>query len=572
MPPPTSSLKPAGGKTNGNAAHAAPAPAADAEKRTGKPDQAKYNAEQDELNKEIAGVKSKLDAIRSRISLAQAPSSGDRRSVLKGEMDALRSEQGKYKVDRGKIFDEMKRLQDGVQRKIKEVQTQRGKLGFKSVQEVDDRIRSLDKQVESGTMKLIDEKKALQEISQLKRSRKALESSTSADDSIAAEKARIDELRKQLDDPEAKKVGDRFDELKKEMDSLREEGNKAYEERGKLFDERNALQAKMDELYGKKRESAQLYKDENDKHYAKMQADRSARQERFKAEKAQEDASRREEEVVRLREEAKVPAYAAEIEDCGVLIGWFKGRYGGTGEVPTTNAGGKDTEKTVLEGVKKLEIRKVDSDFKGMAIKKKGDDEDLGFFGGGGKKKGKSGVKKGSASVSGTATPSSEAAAAPAAVNLPMSLLSAILSLGIPPPSGKDDVPRTIEDLETKKAWFEANSATKTKAEIERVEKVVAKLLKKNAILSEGDDATEDAEEVVPEVGGKKEPTHSKIFLPSLVDNWLNPASISAVAVAGAADGPDIVEQDGLQLPTDAEPTEEVKHVDSALEEIKASE
>lgn len=94
-------------------------------------------------------------------------------------------------------------------------------------------------------MKLVDEKKALQEVSNLKRTRKQLESSGSVDDAISADKAKIDELRKQLDDPESRKVSDRFDELKRELDGLREEGNKAYEERGKLFDERNALSAQM---------------------------------------------------------------------------------------------------------------------------------------------------------------------------------------------------------------------------------------------------------------------------------------------------------------------------------------
>ena len=106
-------------------------------------------------------------------------------------------------------------------------------------------FRSLNAQVESGQMKLVDEKKALAEISNLRRSRKTLEASGSVDDAIAADRARIDELRKLLDDPEARKVSDQFDALKKEMDGLREEGNKAYEERNKLFDERNALSAKM---------------------------------------------------------------------------------------------------------------------------------------------------------------------------------------------------------------------------------------------------------------------------------------------------------------------------------------
>jgi len=94
-------------------------------------------------------------------------------------------------------------------------------------------------------MKLVDEKKALAEITTLRRSRKTLEASGSIDDAIAADRARIDELKKQLDDPESRKVSDKFDALKKEMDGLREEGNKAYEERNKLFDERNALSAQL---------------------------------------------------------------------------------------------------------------------------------------------------------------------------------------------------------------------------------------------------------------------------------------------------------------------------------------
>ena len=220
------------------------------------------------------------------------------------------------------------------------------------------------------------------------------------------------------------------------------------------------LADEQDEVYGRKRESVQKYRDDNDKYYAKVQADRQARQDRFKAEKAKEDAERQQEEITRMREDAKLPAYSKEIEDCQILIGWFQGKTGG--EVPTTNAGGKG--QASLEGVKALEIRQVETEFKGMTLKKKDDDDLAGFFGGSGKGK-KKGGKGGSKAASGTATPTPAEGASEKkdAVNLPMSLLSAILSLGIHPPSGKDDVQRTVDDLETKKAWFEANSAAKTK-------------------------------------------------------------------------------------------------------------
>lgn len=70
MPPPTSSQKPAGKAAAAPANGKAPAKAAEHHDDVGgKPDQAKYNAEQDALNKEIAGVKTKLV---SRLSLGSA--------------------------------------------------------------------------------------------------------------------------------------------------------------------------------------------------------------------------------------------------------------------------------------------------------------------------------------------------------------------------------------------------------------------------------------------------------------------------------------------------------------------
>ena len=55
-------------------------------------------------------------------------------------MDGLRGEQGKSKSDRGKTLDEMKRLQEAVSRKIKDVQAQKGKMAYRSLAEVDERI------------------------------------------------------------------------------------------------------------------------------------------------------------------------------------------------------------------------------------------------------------------------------------------------------------------------------------------------------------------------------------------------------------------------------------------------
>ena len=180
-----------------------------------------------------------------------------------------------------------------------------------------------------------------------------------------------------------------------------------------------------------------------------------------------------------MREDAKVPAYTSEIEDCKLLINYLTGKSEDTQTTAEKKAG------SGIAGVK---------DFAGMRLKKK-DEELEGFFGGSGKGK-KKGGRKGQASAngSGTATPTTPSNDA---VNLPLGMLSALLAFGIQPPSGRDDVARTVSDLETKMAWFEANSAAQTQKEIERVEKLVAKMQKKNGDAGADADAEgdKDAEE-----------------------------------------------------------------------------
>ena len=48
---------------------------------------------------------------------------------------------------------------------MKTLNDAKGKFPYKSAQDVDNQIKALDKQVESGTLKLVEERKILQEIS-----------------------------------------------------------------------------------------------------------------------------------------------------------------------------------------------------------------------------------------------------------------------------------------------------------------------------------------------------------------------------------------------------------------------
>ena len=163
-------------------------------------------------------------------------------------------------ADRGKTLDAIKRHQDSISTKSKEITSIRQKLPYRNASEIQSRITQLDSQIESGKLKLIDEKKALNEISTLRRSSKQVSTLESLEQGIEEEKLKIDELRKVLDDPQVKQTQARWDELKREMDELREQQKKAYDERGGLFDKRNALSAKMVRIVGGVKELGQAIK------------------------------------------------------------------------------------------------------------------------------------------------------------------------------------------------------------------------------------------------------------------------------------------------------------------------
>lgn len=333
-------------------------------------------------------------------------------------------------------------------------------------------FRQLEKQVESGNMKLVDEKRALQEISQCKRLRRTVESFQADQESIEKDRAAADELRSQLDDPEAQAVHNRATAVKAELDELKKAGDEAYANRNKLFDERNGIKSQLDDLYHQKKESAAKYREENDKYWQKVTEDRARRAEKARQQRQAEEEGKKKEQALRLREEAAVPAFQDKIEDCQTLIDYFSGRT--TGNIKLSASSQLTTPKEVA-GVPKLEIRQVESNLgEGMVVrKKKGEDEESYFVGGKGKSKG----KKGSKTQPNGNGDAAAAASSSGALNVPLPTLSALMSLSIPPPASVSDVTRCVEDLKTKKAWFEANQERVTAENVAKAEANIQRLL-----------------------------------------------------------------------------------------------
>jgi hypothetical protein len=340
-------------------------------------------------------------------------------------------------------------------------------------------------------MKIAEEKRAVAEISTLNRSRRTVETFQKDQEAIEADRAQADALRAQLDDPAAKAASERYDELKTQLDALRKDSDAVYAARNKLFDERTALQAQLDDLWTRKREGAATFRAQNDRYYAKVAEDRARRAERARAQRTEEEAEKRAALAERLREEASAPAFQSQIEDCQTLIDAFGGK------TSVSSAAAALAPRAEVAGVPKLEPRQVESLGEGMVVRKKKGEDEQSYFTGKPKKNAKGGKK---ATEKPAVDGEPAAPAASQALNLPFSTLSALLSMSIPPPASSADVPRVIEDLKTKKAWFEANQQRVTREAVAKAEAEIARLTGKHA---NGAAAAPTEENVTPANGGE---------------------------------------------------------------------
>lgn len=324
--------------------------------------------------------------------------------------------------------------------------------------------------MESGKLRLGDEKRAIQEISNTRRLRRTVEGFQAEQAAIDREKEEEEQLRAQLNDPEAKAISDRYEKLKAELDDLKRKSDEVSANRSKLFDEQHAIRQEIDELWSLKKESHQRFKDAGQRHYVRVKEDRAKKADSLRQQRVAEEKQKKLDLVERLREEASNPAYQIEIQDCQTLINAFS--KGTTSEVPVVTSAAEQ-KATGLAGVPQLEIRKVEAPTDMIARKKKGEEEEAYFVAGKGKKS-KRGPKTNGLNPPALSTPSTSTSQ----FHIPLPTLTALLSLSIPPPGSKDEIPRVVEDLKTKKAWFEANQELATKEKIAKADVEIERILK----------------------------------------------------------------------------------------------
>lgn len=396
-------------------------------------------------------VNDNLNKVRSKIDGSDGKGGSPRTQELRKQLDGIKEKQASIKGSKAKVFEQVRALEDSIKRKIADSQASKKKLPYKSAGEIDGKIADLERQVDSGKLKLVEEKKYLQEISQLKRAKKSFNDANSSQASIDAEKAQADELRKQIDDPESKALSKQYDDVKAELDSLKGEQDVAYKSRQKLYDERNALSAKSKEIYTSIKALKDTYYQGKK---AAVAHEREQKQKRYEAQKAERDAyekQKRLETANKKMEEAREPAFEGEIMTCNNLIRLFDPSAAGdvqTGGFAKSFAGGRT-----------LDIRSVDAPAeKGFVLQpKKNRDAEENYFVGKGKKKGSKN----------TETKKEEK------FNLSIGTMQDLDSINVQAPLNQAEVPSTLEKLKEKLKWYKDHQKSETEKRVAKVQKEV---------------------------------------------------------------------------------------------------
>ncbi|KAL2869376.1 putative nuclear segregation protein (Bfr1) [Aspergillus lucknowensis] len=459
----------------------APAAGSEPKVKPTRPNEEAFKASLAQAEKEHAAVQEKLNQVKAKIETAK-PNNQDspaakRQQELRAELSSIRQKQQGFKASRTSTQEKINGLDATLKARIAELNNSRGRMSFKNVEELDRQIATFEKQVDSGTLRLVDEKKILADISTLRKQRKNFASLDEGQNVINDLKTQIATLKKTLDNPEAKALSDKYTEIQKELDAIKAEQDGAFKNLNSLRDERTKLHGEQQKKWAAIREvkdnyykARKAYKEWEDEAWKVRREKQKAQREAFEREKKRKIADKK-------LEEASRPAYTDEILIAQGLIRHFDPAY-------DFAALGLDDKKGPTSAFRAEVGRTVDdSNIKGMKVLKKDEDD---YFVGTGGKKGKKG-KKGSAN--GTPAPGTPAETK---FNMNVGIIEDFAKVKIDPPMNQSDVPAVVEKLAAKITDWKKDQASKTAENISKAKEEIARLDAEESAATEAESKTDE--------------------------------------------------------------------------------
>ncbi|CAO3642177.1 unnamed protein product [Mucor fragilis] len=406
-----------------------------------KPNEEEFKKELAEVNANIEKLQKQFDAVREKINKSPQKSDNARREEIKTELNEIRDKQAALKKTRKAVYEQLDAINDSIRNKVGSIKGFHTKIPFKTTEEVDARIAELESKIEAG-VRIVEEKKMLQEISLLKRNRLSVEDVDGQQAAINKEREIYGELKKNIDDSEAKKLSDRYEELDAEFKLLHADHSKQREARNQLYDERNRLKGLLDEEYQKMRTMRDEHRKNNDEYYTFVRQLREYKREQEQLRKEQEENEKRQEAAKQELELAALPAFESEIALCDNLAIFLE-------SFVSSGADKKSQQEPSVNAA-------ADA-FDGMVIKKR-DEED--FFVGKSKKKQQQKQKDPKDKKSDS-------------LKLPLATMEAFFDIKVTVPTKISEIPATLTKLKERKEYYIAEQPKATELNKKKAEQKI---------------------------------------------------------------------------------------------------
>jgi uncharacterized coiled-coil DUF342 family protein len=337
----------------------------------------------------------------------------------------------------------------------------------------------LEAELTKGSLKLIEEKRVVAEISNLKKARKILETLGSDANTVKNDKEELDRLHAELDTlaPRKDEINKQYDVVKAELKGVEDEKKKDLGSFNELIGKKKELKAQIDTQYNEMRSLRDEFRKSNDEWFHWERAEKERKQNEYREQKKKADSERLARAAQRELEDADIPAFTEEINNCNALIKFLQ-QYTGQTTSSSTTSGSANAATNA---------RKVDSSLPdgAVALTKKSDREEEFFFGGKSKK-----GKRPATAASSTPTQTTKT------LKIDFVTMDIFFKLKVDVPLTVADAEPAIKAIEEKKAKFLADQKAQTEAN-------KAKALAKIAAIKAKAEAGGSVDDAIAALGGE---------------------------------------------------------------------
>jgi len=393
----------------------------------------------------------------------------------KAKLQKARAELNELKTSKQSLINEKKALRaqlDSARNKtdkiIKDKKDARSNVKFSSLEEINKEISKLQRQQETTTMSLTEEKRLIKEIDALEASKKFVQDLKSKDAAMDDVKEERKTIAQQMaaKDKEIDAFNAKMDAVMETIRALNDVETKKRDSLQGLFKQRDDKKKLIGEKLKIKDKLRDDFREKNNAWYNYQRAVRAQKKIQYEEEKKKRDEERQAYQAKLEEEEAKKIPYEAEQALCDYLADYLERTY----------LKGKSEGGDGDSAEKKVDVVEVKDDpFAGFKpVTKKDDDA---YFASAASTGGKKAKKKRGRE----AKKQQDTTAGPFKLSVDTFEQFGLISMS--PPTSVEQVPKVVKDLREKKEWYkqQPRGSVPTALEIRKAnEKAAAKLRQQN--------------------------------------------------------------------------------------------